>query len=87
MKVVAGRLNSHTNSSNTSNLYQSTYRKFLSSEPAFLKIHNCFPSLTDDGRVTISILLDLAAAFDTTDHIILWSTLDDCFRVTGKALD
>ena len=39
-KVVASRLNSHINSSHTSNNYQSAYRKFHSTEIALLKIHN-----------------------------------------------
>ena len=39
-KVVVSRLNSHINSSHTSNDYQSAYRKFHSTETALLKIHN-----------------------------------------------
>ena len=41
----------------------------------------------DDGKVTALTLLDLSAAFDTIDHIILLRRLDDWFWESGKALD
>ena len=69
-KVVVSRLNSHINSSHTSNDYQSAYRKFHSTETALLKFHNILSSM-DDGRVTELTLFDLSAAIDTIDHIIL----------------
>ena len=86
-KVVASRLNSHINSSHTSNDYQSAYRKFHSTKTAHLKIHNDILSSMDDGRVTSLTLLDLSAAFDTIDHTILLWRLGNWFGVSGKALD
>ena len=86
-KVVASRLNSHINSSHTSNDYQSAYRKFHSTETALLKLHNDIISSMDDGRVTALTLLDLSAAFDTMDHNILLRRLGNWFGVSGKALD
>ena len=86
-KVVASRLNSHINSSRTSNDYQSAYRKFHSTKTALLKIHNDILSSMDDGRVTPLTLLDLSAAFDTIDHTILLRRLGGWFGVSGKALD
>ena len=85
-KIVASRLNSHINSSHTSNDYQSAYRKFHSTETT-LKIHNDILSSTDDGRVTALTLLDPSAAFDTIDHTILLRRLGNWFGVSGKALD
>ena len=86
-KVVANHLNSHINCSDTSNVYQSAYRKFHSTETALLRIHNDILSSMDDGRVTALTLLDLSAAFDTIDHTILLRRLGDWFGVSGKALD
>ena len=86
-KVVASRLNSHINSSHTSNDYKSAHRKFHSSETALLKINNNILPLLDDGRVTALTLLDLSAAFDTINHSILLRRLGDWFGVSGKALD
>ena len=77
----------HINSSNSSNPYQSAYRKFHSTETALLKIHNDMLASMDAGRVTALILLDLSAACDTVDHTLLLSRLDDWFGDTGKALD
>ena len=81
------QLNSHINSSNTSNQYQSAYRKIHSTETTLLKIHNDILASLDAGKVTARTLLDLSAAYDTIDHTILLRRLDDWFGVTGKALD
>ena len=86
-KVVVNQLNTHINSSNTPNQYQSAYRKFHSTETALLKIHNDILASMDAGKVTALTLLDLSAAFDTIDHTILQRRLDDWFGVTRKALD
>ena len=70
-KVVVIQLNSHINSSNTLNQYQSAYKKFLSTETALLKIHNDILASTDAGKVTAVTFLDLTTAFDTIGHTIL----------------
>ena len=86
-KVVVKQLNTHINSSNTSNQYQSAYRKFHSIETTLLKLHSDILASMDAGKVTALTLLDLSAAFDTIDQTILLSRLDDWFGVTGKALN
>ena len=86
-KVVVNQLNTHINSSNTSNQYQSAYRKFHSTESALLKIHRDILASMDAGKVTALTLLDFSAAFDTIDHTILLSRLNDWFGVTGNALN
>ena len=86
-KVVVNQLNSHINSSNTPNQYQSAYRKFHSIETALLKIHNDILASMDAGKVTTLTLLDLSAVFDTIDHTILLRRRDEWFGVTGKPFD
>ena len=65
----------------------SAYMKFHSTETALLNILNDILASVDAGEVTALTLLDLSAAFNTTDHTILLRRLDDWFRVTGKALN
>ena len=50
---------------------QSAYRKFHSTESAVLKVLSDIYSEADKGRVTLLALLDMSAAFDTVDHVIL----------------
>ena len=52
-KVVVNQLNTHINSSTTSNQYQSAYRKFHSTETALLKIHSDILASMDAGKVTV----------------------------------
>ena len=85
-KVLVNQQNSHINGSNTSNQYQSAYRKFHSTETALLNIHNDILASMDAGNVTALTLLDLSAAFDAINHTILLRRLDNWFGVTGKAL-
>lgn len=86
-KAVASRLNSHVSDTNMSNPFQSAYKKFHSTETALLKVHSDILASMDEGKVTALTLLDLSAAFDTIDHTILLSRLEDFFGVTGNALD
>ena len=66
---------------------QSAYRRFSSSETALLiKVQNYILSDMDQQEVTLLVLLDLTAAFDTVDHSLLLKTFEGDFGVTDTAL-
>ena len=52
-------------------VFQSSFRKYHSVETALIKIISDHRLNSDANKVSILILLDLSAAFDTIDHNIL----------------
>ena len=66
-KVVVTRFREHIYKHHLSNDLQSGYKN----ETALLKIHNDIVDNMDNSKVTPLTLLDLSAAFDTTDCLIL----------------
>ena len=64
---------------------QSAYRKLHSTKTALCKIHDDLVSNTCHGKASILVLLDLFAAFDTVDHLLLLSDFYD-YGVEGTAL-
>ena len=58
----------------------------ISTETAILRVCNDFLEGADDRKVNLLVLLDLSAAFDTTDHNILIKRLECSFGVKGTAL-
>jgi len=73
-KVVAHRLEIHLDSCNLQSPMQSAYMKYHSIETAMLLVHNDIIKSLDDGKLTVWLQLDLSAAFDTVDHVILLQT-------------
>ena len=86
-KLLPSRIQSHLSSNSLSSSFQSAYRMFHSTETTLLKIHNDLILAMDRGEVTSLILLDLSAAFDTVDHSILLTRLQNWFGLDGLSLD
>ena len=70
-RVVDKRLEQHLVVNNLHEELQSAYRKFHSTETALLKVQSDILQSLDKGNVTVLVMLDLSAAFDTIDHHIL----------------
>jgi len=70
-RVVARRFTVHISDSHLLPAQQSAYRAFHSTETAVLSVHSDLVRAIDIGQVSLLVLLDLSAAFDTVDHSIL----------------
>jgi hypothetical protein len=80
------RLTAHLQSFPTISPFQSTYRKFHSTETALLRIQNDLLLAVDKRKLSALVLLDLSAAFDTIDPQMLLTRLSTTFGLTGLAL-
>jgi len=70
------------------NLYsdlQSLYRKYYCTETALLKVRNDILLTMNQQRVTLLIMLDLSAAFDTVHHGCLLNILNSKLGLDGIA--
>ena len=86
-RVVADQLTQHMSEYQLHDPFQSAYKKLHGTETALVRVHNDILSNTDQGMVTVLVLLDLSAAFDTLDHGILLSRLKSHVGVTEATID
>ncbi len=75
-KVVFNQLNNYLNSNGYLDNFQSGFRVHHSTETALIKIINDIRFNSDSGKISVLVLLDLSAAFDTVDHNILLERLE-----------
>ena len=61
--------------------------RYHSTETALVKVANDILLNMNSQRVTLLVLLDLSAAFDTVDHAILLKRLTTDFGIGGKTLE
>ena len=67
--------------------FQSAYKAGHSCETALLRVYNDITTTIGKGNGKMLVLLDLSAAFDTIDHVILFDILVNYVGLRGKALD
>ena len=66
--------------------FQSAYKEFHSTETALLRVQNDILCSLDQTKSVILLLLELSAAFDTVDHVILLSRLSNRFGCKGNCI-
>ena len=76
-RIVVSRLTGHLDTNNLYDTHQCAYRRFHSCETALVSLTDFVYSAADNGEVTVVVLLDLSAAFDTVDHTLLLDRLKD----------
>ena len=81
-----GQLFRHCSDNAPLPVHQSPYRQFHSTETALLKVQSDILSNMDKQEVTLLVLLDLSAAFDTVEHNILINILESDFGICGDVL-
>ena len=84
--VVVQQLTGHKTRNNLYAVYQSAYREGHSTETALLRIMNDILLLIDGKKCVMLVLLDLSAAFDTLEHSVLLSRLENENCVSGNVL-
>jgi hypothetical protein len=85
-RASASQLTYHMQEKHPLPKYQSAYRTFHSTETALLKVQSDLLLNMDKQRLTLLVMLDLSAAFDTIDHQIMLDTLKYDAGVDGIAL-
>ena len=86
-RIVLKELLQHLQSHSLLEPFQSAYRKCHSTETALLCVVNYLLQASDSGCMSILSLLDLSAAFDTSDHNILITRLRSTFGCSGTVID
>ncbi len=85
-KVVSAQLCSFLQKNDLCEEFQSGFRPRHSTETALVKITNDLLLASDQGCISLLVLLDLSAAFDTIDHEILVDRLQNYTGIQGQAL-
>ena len=85
-RAAAAQLTDHMTVNGLHLQLQSAYKQHHSTESALLKVKNDILMNMDAQKVSLLVLLDLSAAFDTVSHEILLGRLKSRFGVNGKAL-
>ncbi|XP_029958222.1 uncharacterized protein LOC115396479, partial [Salarias fasciatus] len=86
-RLVFNQVNDFLMINNILERHQSGFRVNHSTETALLKILNDIRWNLDNKKLTVMVLLDLSAAFDTVDHHILINRLSHLVGLSGTVLN
>ena len=65
---------------------QSAYRTGHSTETAMVKVQSDIICIMDNNQITQLVLLGLSAAFDTVDHCVLSTVMQNQYGVSSTTL-
>ncbi len=85
-KVISSQLYSFLEKNYICEDFQPGFRPFHSTETALIRVTNDLLLSSDRGCISLLVLLDLSAAFDTIDHNILLNRLENFVGIRGSAL-
>ena len=85
-KIVLDQLLCHPDQKNLWHTFQSAYHPKHSTKTALLHVFNDLLTTLDSGSISILTLLDLSTAFDTINHSILLTRLENAFGMCDLAL-
>jgi hypothetical protein len=85
--AVADQLATHMTMNDLHPALQSSYRKYHSTETALLKVRNDILMNMNQQQVTLLVMLDLSAAFDTANLEILIKHLQSKIGFCGTPLE
>ena len=84
-RLALARLRQQVTQPENFNKSQCAYRQNHSAATALLNIFNDAYGNIDKGQSTLLVALDLSAAFDSVEHSVLLTRLENSFGVTGVA--
>ena len=84
-KVASNQLKEYLYQNNLIEVYQSAYVSKRSTETALLKVQSDILNAVDRQEVVFLVMLDLSAAFNTIDHVMLLQHLQNNFGISGKS--